>query len=434
MSTLNIREWIDDKKLSTHQWILIILCFLVVAIDGMDVAIMGFLAPAITSEWGVSRSEFGIVMGAAPIGLAIGAFFAGSSSDYFGRRKVLLISVLCFAISTILTALTDNVTEMSLWRLITGLGLGAAMPNASTLLSEYIPNKRKGIIMASMFTGFNLGSALIGLIAAHMEPTFGWRSVLYLGGIAPLVLFVVMLFLLPESAKFMVIRNYPVEKIRKVLTKIGNESVAQYQSFVTGDIDMGKKQPIAILFQKEFFLKTIMLWLTYFMGLLVIYLSTGWLPTMLKDAGWSLSEAANTTALFQIGGTIGGVLIGVLLDKCKPAKAIGSTYLLGGICLLSLAAVGLDSFWAVSFICLVGFCLSGAQTGLNAHVPTVYPSVARATGVSSMLAVGRFGSILGSSIGGVLLEQNWGFSGIFTALAVPACLAAVSIFIAGREH
>ena len=141
--------------MSGIQWLLLILCFLVVAADGMDVAIMGFLAPPILQEWGASRANFGLVMSAAPIGLVLGALIAGPASDRLGRKAVLTASVLLFGIFTIATAFTQNLTEMAALRLLTGLGLGAAMPNSTTLLSEYVPQRSRSFLIAVMFTGFN---------------------------------------------------------------------------------------------------------------------------------------------------------------------------------------------------------------------------------------------------------------------------------------
>jgi len=142
-SPLNVREFIKSRALSANQWVLALLCFLIVAVDGMDVAIMGFIAPSILADWNITRPAFGVVMGAAPIGLAVGAMVAGASSDWLGRRRVLLGSVLGFGVCTLLTAYASNITEMTLLRFATGLGLGAVMPNTTTLLSEYVPEQRR---------------------------------------------------------------------------------------------------------------------------------------------------------------------------------------------------------------------------------------------------------------------------------------------------
>jgi len=428
-ASLEIRSFIDGRRMSVQQWTLTILCFLIVLADGMDVAIMGFVAPPIIGEWSISRPAFGFVMGAAPIGLAVGAIFAGSSADWFGRRRVLLASVLSFGVCTLLTAITRDPTEMAILRFLTGLGLGAAMPNTTTLLSEYVPQRSKSFLLATMFTGFNFGSALIGFVAADFIPLHGWRSVLYVGGAIPFAMFPLLYMLLPESARYMVVRNVAREKIAMVLSRISGADLKGCGEFTLNEEAVTVKHPIAVLFTSGFALRTFTLWVTYFMGLLVIYLTTSWLPLMMKDAGMSIDRAANVTAMFQLGGTVGAILVGLAMDRFGANRVIAAAYFLGGSALVFLGIDGLQSAGLAAVVALVGFCMSGGQTGLNAFAPGCYPTLARATGVSWMLGVGRLGSILGSSIGGVLLGFGWGFGGIFSALAVPACLAAAAIMI-----
>ena len=172
---------------------------------------------------------------------------------------------------------------------------------------------------------------------------------------------------------------------------------------------------------------TLSLWGTYFMGLLVIYLLSGWLPTLIKDAGLPIEKAASITALFQLGGTVGALVVGFLMDRWSPSRAIACAYIAGAVFILLLASGSVQSGMFAAYVLLAGFCMSGAQTGLNAFAPSCYPTVVRATGVSWMLGVGRFGSILGSFAGGVLLSMGWGFGAVIAILAVPATLAALII-------
>ena len=146
---LDIRAHINERKMSGYQWLLLVLCFLIVATDGMDVAIMGFLAPDITREWGISKAAFGVVMSAAPIGLAIGALVVGPLSDRFGRKKLLVGSIALFGVFNLLSAFADGTATLSLLRFLTGLGLGAAMPSTTTLLSEYVPERSRSMLPVS---------------------------------------------------------------------------------------------------------------------------------------------------------------------------------------------------------------------------------------------------------------------------------------------
>ncbi len=424
---VDIKEFIDSRPISAFQWFLVAMCFMVVVADGMDVAVMGFVTPSILMEWDISRPAFGLVLSAAPFGLVLGALVAGPSSDRFGRKPVLIASIVIFGALTLVAAYASTPVEMALLRLAAGMGLGAAMPNATTLLSEYAPQRRRSLMITVMFTGFNLGSAAIGFAAAGLIPAYGWRSVMVLGGAAPLALVPLLLVFLPESARLLALRGAASARIGTVLGRVTAHRFAGNETFVTAEPALPTRKPIGIIFARGYRAVTVSLWVTYFMGLLVIYLLTGWLPTIMKDAGLSISTAANVTAMFQIGGTLGAIAVGWTMDRARPALVIGAAYLAGGLCVLCLSQMGVLSPGLAVLVFAAGFCMSGAQTGLNAYAPGCYPTMARATGVSWMLGIGRFGSILGSAVGGALLGLGWGFGAIFAALALPALCAAVAI-------
>jgi AAHS family 4-hydroxybenzoate transporter-like MFS transporter len=163
------------------------------------------------------------------------------------------------------------------------------------------------------------------------------------------------------------------------------------------------------------------------MGLLVIYLLSGWLPTLIKDAGLPIERAANLTALFQLGGTVGALVVGFYMDRRAANKVIAIAYVCGAAWILLLASGNVGSALFGFYVLMAGFCMSGGQTGLNAFAPSCYPTPVRATGVSWMLGIGRFGSITGSMAGGVLLSLGWGFGAVVAVLAIPATFAAISI-------
>ena len=431
--TLDVRQHINGRRMSGYQWLLLILCCLIVTTDGMDVAIMGFLAPGITKEWGISKAAFGLVMSAAPVGLAIGALVIGPLSDRFGRKRLLMVAVAWFGLCSILCSQANDVGQLSFLRFLTGLGLGAAMPNTTTLLSEYVPEKARGTLIAIMFTGFNLGSALVGFGAALILPDYGWRMVLVAGGVIPLACLPLYLAFVPESVRFLVVNNYPAERIAKTLARVvgGAETFSAGTRFTVSEQKVESKTKAKALLTPAFRKITVSLWATYFMGLMVIYLLSGWLPTLIKDAGLPIGRAANITALFQLGGTVGALVVGWLMDRWAPNKAIATAYIGGAAFILLLASGSVTSSALPIFTLLAGFCMSGAQTGLNAFAPSCYPTVVRATGVSWMHGIGRFGSIFGSAIGGVLLSMGWGFSPVIAILAIPATIAALSILLAG---
>jgi AAHS family 4-hydroxybenzoate transporter-like MFS transporter len=428
-AAINIKSYIDERPVKGYQWLVLILCFFIVMLDGIDTAIMGFVAPSLMKEWQMTRAAFGPVMSAAMFGLAIGALVAGPYADRIGRKRVLIGSVFLFGLFSVGCSFAHSATQLMVLRFLTGLGLGAAMPNSTTLLSEYIPTRVRSLLVTIMFTGFNLGSGLAGFIASMIIAQHGWRSVLFVGGILPLIGVPVLLLLLPESARFLVARKRDAAQIAKVLNRVCGSAFGADAVFTATEPDTGGKAPLRVLFSDGYAFGTLMLWVTYFMGLLIIYLLTGWLPTLIKDAGYPIEKAASITAMFQIGGTVGAILVGFAMDRLDRNAVIALAYLLGGIFIFALGAGTLSSDWLPLLVTTAGFFMSGAQTGLNALAPTYYPTRARATGVSWMLGIGRCGGILGSLVGGVLLSMGFQFSMVFSILAVPALLAATAIIL-----
>src|SRR5713226_828644 len=229
--SIDVQTFLNEHPFSRFQWLIFALCFCIVLLDGFDTAAIGYIAPSLITEWGVERPALAPVLSAALFGLAFGALSAGPLADRFGRRAMLVGSVLIFGMACLASAFSGSLTELVIWRFVTGLGLGAAMPNAVTLMSEYCPDGRRAMLTNGMFCGFPTGAAFGGFLAAWIIPQFGWRSVLVLGGTTPLVLTVLIALLLPESVRFMVAKNQPVERIRSVLHRIA-ATVPDATSFV----------------------------------------------------------------------------------------------------------------------------------------------------------------------------------------------------------
>src|SRR3712207_5675550 len=202
--TLDVQTFLNEHPFSGYQWLIFALCFFIVLLDGFDTAAIGYIAPSLITEWGVERPALAPVLSAALFGLAFGALSSGPLADRLGRKRVLVGSVLIIGAACLASAFSGSLNQLVIWRFITGLGLGAAMPNAVTLMSEYCPSGRRAMLTNAMFCGFPLGAAFGGFLAAWMIPQWGWRSVLVLGGVAPLVLGVLLLLLLPESLRYMV--------------------------------------------------------------------------------------------------------------------------------------------------------------------------------------------------------------------------------------
>ncbi|MGR1314780.1 MFS transporter, partial [Klebsiella pneumoniae] len=341
-NVVDVKAWIDTRPVSRFQWNVLLLCFIIIMLDGYDAAVMGFVAPALIEDWGISRAEMGPILGAAMFGVAIGALVAGPLSDRYGRKRILLWSVALFALFSLAGAVAQSPTQLALMRFLTGLGLGAVMPNCVTLVAEYMPERRKGVMITLMYSGFNVGSGLGGFIAAGLLSHYSWHSALVFGGVLPLVVLPFMIVMLPESAMNMVARRLPGEQIARALNRLGGQFTAE-TVFQLNAPPITRSSKVAQLFRHGYARGTIALWLTYFMGLFVIYLLNGWLPTILRSGGLSLQQAAMMTGLFQLGGPLGGILVGMLMDRASAKAVIAATYFLGCLCLLSQGVMDFGS-------------------------------------------------------------------------------------------
>ena len=425
----DVQALIDSQPFGGYQWVILALCFLIVAIDGFDTAAIGYIAPALVQDWGIPKSSLGPVMSAALFGLAFGAIFAGPMADRVGRKRVLVLSVFFFGACSLATAFAPTLGWLTALRFLTGLGLGAAMPNAVTLTAEFAPQRRRAVLVNTMFCGFPLGSAVGGFVAAAMIPAFGWHSVLLLGGVLPIVLAVLLVLLLPESVRYMVARSYPGAQIASVLARVTGAAVAPGGRFVTGEPAPAAKSAIGTVLSPGYRLGSFMLWGTYFMGLVIFYLLTSWMPTLMKDAGFSIERASFLTALFPLGGGIGTIAAGWFMDRFNPNKVIALTYAATGV-LIYAVGQGTGSQVALgALIFLAGTAMNGAQSSMPSLAAAFYPTQGRATGVAWMLGIGRFGGITGALLGAELLRLQLGFDAIFTLLAVPAFLAAIALVV-----
>ncbi|MEW9582455.1 MFS transporter [Paraburkholderia sp. DGU8] len=425
----DIEVFIDRQKVSAYQWAILALCFLIVAADGFDTAAAGFIAPAVAKEWGLTRLALGPLLSAALIGSVVGALTSGPLADRIGRKRVLAVSVLMFGILSLACAKAGSAQMLTILRLLSGIGLGAAMPNATTMVSEYMPKKHRALLVNVMFCGFTLGASVGGFAAAGLIPAFGWQSIFVVGGAIPVLLALALFAWLPESVRFMVANSWPTEKINMVLSYIAGKTVAERHFAFTEPAEGKEKSPIALILSKRLRCGTVLLWITYFMGLLVYFLMTSWLPTLMKEGGMSLQQASLITALFPLGGGLGAIVCGLLMDRVNAYRVVAFTYVLTGAFIWWIGQSVGNTLLIGLLTFLAGSCMNGAQISMPVLAAAFYPTNGRASGVAWMLGIGRIGGIMGALAGGAMLEAGFGVASILQALSVPAFIAAGALLI-----
>jgi AAHS family 4-hydroxybenzoate transporter-like MFS transporter len=431
---LNVQEFLNRHPFSRFQWLIFALCFVIVLLDGFDTAAIGFIAPSLIKEWGVSRPNLAPVLSAALFGLAVGALASGPLADKLGRKRVLIASVLMFGLACTWSAFSADLSQLTILRFVTGLGLGAAMPNAVTLMSEYCPDQRRSILTNAMFCGFPLGAAFGGFLAAWMIPQWGWRSVLLLGGISPLVLAALMLLLLPESVRYMVAKRQPAQRIRAALSRI-SPAAADAQSFVMTEkaAATNAKGGIGVVLSRSYVVGSLMLWLAYFMGLVIFYALINWMPILFRDAGINPRTATLIAALFPLGG-VGAILFGWLMDRFNANLVIAAGYALTAVSIYAIGQVAGNVGMLMLVVFVGGVLMNTAQSSMPALAAAFYPTQGRATGVAWMLGIGRFGGIAGSFLVAELARRQVGLGWIFTVVACAGVIATFALLIKEFAH
>jgi AAHS family 4-hydroxybenzoate transporter-like MFS transporter len=426
---IDVQEFIDSHPFSAVQRRTLALCFLVVALDGFDVAIVGHIAPALRAEWGLAVDRLGALFAAGLFGLMVGSFIVGPLGDRFGRKTMLVTSVVCFGVACTVSAFSNGITSLTWLRFLTGLGLGGAMPTAITLTSEYSPAPRQASLVTVMFCGFTIGSAVGGLAAAQIVTAYGWRPLLIGGGLLPLALAPILARVLPESARYLVSKDRESSRVQATLQRIAPAADLANASF--SGRQASTSSPVSELFGPALLNGTLLLWISFFMSLLVVYLLSNWMPTLIQRSGLSLRGASLITATFQLGGTVGAIALGQLMDRFNPYRILGVAYLMAAGFVSLMGAAATIPWIMTAAVFGAGFCVSGGQVGANALTAAFYPTSCRTTGVSWALGIGRSGSVVGSLMGGVMLAQGWSLGTVYGVVAIPVLISGSAILALG---
>jgi AAHS family 4-hydroxybenzoate transporter-like MFS transporter len=383
-----------------QRWLLW-LVGLTVVMDGFDIQAMSFVAPALVKEMGIARASLGPVFSAGLAGMLFGSLGLSLLADRIGRRPVLLGATAFFAVSMLATSTLSTLPQLEIARFVTGLGLGAIMPNAMALAGEYSPPERRVSLMMLVSCGLTGGAVIGGLLSAGLIAHYGWRSVFVCGGVLPALLFVLLYFKLPESQELLAARA----------TRTSQSAGA----------------PVAALFRHGRAFVTTVLWVVNFMNLLDLYFLSSWIPTIASGAGLSTTQAVLLGTILQVGGVVGPLSVGPIIDRIGFRKVMVPLFLVGAVAVLLIGRpeVPLAALFVVVFV--AGVCIVGGQPAVNALAGMYYPTNERSTGIGWSLGVGRIGSIVGPLVGGVLLRLQWSNARIFGIVAVPALVSAAML-------
>jgi AAHS family 4-hydroxybenzoate transporter-like MFS transporter len=429
---IQIERLVDEQRFGRFGLQLLVLSFLAMFADGYDITAMAFAAPQLARLWHIPAADFGPVLSASLVGILFGAPALGWIGDRRGRRTAILIGLVCFGLSTLAVVWATSLTQVMVLRFVSGLGIGGLMPNTIALNSELAPKRYRATLIVLMFTGITLGSGTPGPVAAWLLPRYGWQVLFWIGGIVPLVVAALLYLRLPESVKYLARQPRRVEELRRMARAMRPEVVIAHDArFALAEVSEPGPAGIGKLFRGGFALITPLLWLCFVSALITNYFLNSWLPLIFERSGMPPEQAALASTLYHVGATVGGVLVSVLLDRFG-FLAVAALFAVAVFAVAGIGWPGLGHGAVTAFAALSGLTVLGAQFGNNAASGLLYPPEFKSRGVGWALAVGRFGSIAGPLVGGVLIGLHLPLQQLFLAAALPLLCGVVAALLLAR--
>jgi AAHS family 4-hydroxybenzoate transporter-like MFS transporter len=441
LSTVHHRLPVDVGRLlnegtwGRYQRWLVFLTAITVVFDGIDNQLLGIVIPTLMREWGVPRGVFAPLVSLGYLGMMIGGAVAGIAGDRLGRRTALLASMAMFGAMTLVAASASGPAPLGWMRLLAGIGLGGAIPNAAALAAEFVPLRQRPIAVTVTIVCVPLGATIAGLLGIRVLPVIGWRMLFVAGGVIPLVMAAVLLRLLPESPRFLARHPGRWHELVRLLERIGHrvDAATSFSDSTEGAVE---RTSVRVLFSRDYRLDTIALWAAFFSCLLAVYCGFSWLTSLLSGAGFTPSTANTGITAFNLGGVAGALLGGVAIARVGSRLSMLSMSAGAVISALVLSQMPISpatgTLPIIALLTVLGGLINGVQTTMFALAAHVYPGAVRATGVGTVVSFGRVGAILSGYAGSWAIGYR-GSASFFGLIAVAMLATFISLAVVRRH-
>lgn len=390
------------------------LCWAAIMLDGFDLVVFGVVLPPLLDDeaWALTPATGSLVATIGLVGMTIGAITIGMITDVIGRRRALIIAVTVFSVCTLLCAFSPNAWVLGAFRFLAGLGLGGCLPTAIVLVTELARRERAGRATTTLMTGYHVGAVLTALLGILVIPVWGWRGMFVVGALPALVLVPLMIRYLPESPSFLRAAQAPA-----------TDHASQGSS----------ARAVSTLFRDGMTRSTIALWVTSFMGLVLVYGLNTWLPQIMREAGYALGAALTLLLVLNIGAIVGLLIAGRVADRIGVRPSVIAWFALSAL-FLALLSIKLPGVGVYVSVLLAGIFVFSSQVLVYAYTSRAYPPTGRATALGAVAGVGRIGAICGPLLGGWFLTLGIAYPWGFYAFAVVAAIGAVAVVVVRSPH
>jgi benzoate transport len=424
MSQQDPREWLASSPMGARQIAVVAITVALCALDGFDVLAISFAAPGIAREWGIDRAALGIVLSMELIGMVIGSVLIGGLADRMGRRRTVLGCLVLMALGMAMVTGKGNLATLSVWRVVTGLGIGGMIPALNAIAAEFSNARRRDLCVSLMSIGYPLGALTGGSVAALLLRNGDWRSVFEFGAAMTIVLVPVVLLWVPESVSWLCQQSGTgaLQRLNRTLARLGHGPVAALPF-----IPQSRKASLASIFQPELRATTLLTTLAYFLHIMTFYFLVKWVPKIVVDLGFAPAAAAAVLVWANVGGVAGGTVLG-LLSRRFELKTMTVVLMLASTVMLLVFGGGWSNLQQLCLICaLTGFCTNGAVVGMFAILARAYPASTRATGTGFAVGIGRSGAILAPILAGFLFRAGHGLQFVALVMGTGSLLAALAL-------
>lgn len=409
---------------------IIAICFLLNALDGMDIVIMSYVAPVLKASWNLTPEVLGTVFSASLAGMAIGGLFIAPLADRFGRRPLIVALLSVITIAMLASGLVRNVEELVILRAIIGMSVGAFLASVTTIAADFAPRRQQNMIVAFAIAGYPLGAVLTGLAVAHAMPLWGWRAMLMGAGFISLIVLPVVVLVMPESIDYLkrVQPKNALVRLNALLRRLGEAPLA------TLPPPAGRqKAAVAALFADGRVAGTFCLWLAVIMGFMTFYFLVSWITQLSVQAGLAVSNAIYAGALFNLGGFIGTLVLGTLSTRFGLRIVTFAAMITGAVVVAAFGYVSASLAITLALAFCVGFATNGGFNAFYALAAALYPSEIRSTGIGWAMGVGRLGAVAGPMLGGILIGQGLSLAALLAVFAIPLVIAGTAaLFVQQR--